>query len=509
MRRNPFRAVAFVLLACLAAALPRPGAAAPKDGGTLTIGVAAKVVGFDPFTFKTNNFETAMVSGMIFGNWFTLDAEGKQVPSNALSAELLDHGKAWRLHMRPGMKYSDGSPFDAAAVAAYWTRLLDPSKNQAFAAYYANAKEMVAIDPVTAELHLAAPTPMYQPTFSANGFSMLIMPPSHVAAAGAELNRKPIGAGPYMLTEWNPDGDMTLVRNPHYWDRKAQHFDKIVVKFIPDENSRYAAVQNGDIDMAFVPFEQVRDARKNPRLQVITQKATGSFTVMFNLKVPPLDDVRVRQALAYAVDRSADRKVVFADEVEMAKGFWPKDSPFGCEVDYPEYNPDKAKALLKDYGKPVKFTLRTPTSPIGVLGGQIYQSYWKKVGVEVELAPVQLGPAYIGPVFAGSYEATLWDVPDYVDPDVQVFAPFYSKSGANLSHADSPALDDALTRGRQSIDPAVRRQAYCDFAREFARYLPALLRDQHMYALVANAKLGGITHLRYGRFWPASAWWEQ
>src|SRR5262249_42593008 len=158
-----------------------------------------KVVGFDPFTFKTNNFETAMVSGMIFGNWFTLDPEGKQVPSNALSSEQLDDGKVLRLHLRPGMKFSDGSSFDATAVAAYWSRLLDSSKNQAFAAYYANSREMVAVDPLTAELRLNAPTPMYQPTLSANGFSMLIMPPQHAAAAGAELNRQPIGVGPYKL----------------------------------------------------------------------------------------------------------------------------------------------------------------------------------------------------------------------------------------------------------------------------------------------------------------------
>jgi peptide/nickel transport system substrate-binding protein len=334
------------------------------------------------------------------------------------------------------------------------------------------------------------------------------MPPQHEATAGAELNRQPIGAGPYMLEEWNPDGNMVLVRNPHYWDRKAQHFDKIVVKFIPDINSRYAAVQNGDVDLTYVTHEQVRDARKNPKLQVIRQAATGSFTVQFNLKAPPLDDVRVRQALAHAVDRNADRDVVFAGEVEMANSFWSPPSPFACAVDYPSYDPGKARALLKDYGKPVKFTLRTPTSPIAVLAAELYQSYWKKVGIEAEILPVQNGPAYIGPVFAGNYEAALWDVPDLVDPDVQVYAPYHSKSGANITHADNAVFDAALERGRNSLDLEVRQQAYCDFSREFAKYLPVLLRDQHIYYAVANARLRGITHLRFGRFWPAAAWWE-
>jgi ABC-type transport system substrate-binding protein len=86
------------------------------------------------------------------------------------------------------------------------------------------------------------------------------------------MNRKPIGAGPYMLSEWNQDGGMVLVRNPHYWNPDAQRLDKIVVKFIPDENSRYAALKSGDIDFAFGLMKQVQDARKNTALQVSKQR---------------------------------------------------------------------------------------------------------------------------------------------------------------------------------------------------------------------------------------------
>ena len=484
--------------------------AEPRDGGTLTIGIGAKALGFDPFTIKTNTYENAMVGGMIFGSSLLLDAEGRQVPYNALAVEWVDDNKTARIHLRPAMRFSDGSPYEADAVARHWARMLDPSRNQPFVAYLAGLKEVVAVDRLTIEWRLDRPVPIWQPGFSANGFLGWTMPPQHEQTAGVELNRRPIGGGPYMLEDWNSDGNMVLVRNPYFWDRKAQHFDKIVLKFIPDINSRWAAVQNGDIDLAIpVGFEHVQEARKNPRLQVITQPATGSFTVNFNLKSPALQDVRVRQALAYAIDRSADRKVAFADEVEMADSFWPKDSPFGCAVDYPRYDPAKAKALLAEYGRPVKFSLRTPTSPLAVLGAELYQSYWRKVGVEVELVQVQLGPAYIGPVFAGNYEAALWDVPDLVDPDVQVYAPFHSGSGANVTRADNPVLDAALEKGRGSVDPEVRRQAYCDFAREFARYLPALLRDQHLYAAVANPKLRGVTQLRFGRIWPATWWWEQ
>jgi peptide/nickel transport system substrate-binding protein len=371
-------------------------------------------------------------------------------------------------------------------------------------------KEVVAVDPVTVETRLKHPWAAFASQIPFNGFLNWVMPAKYEATAEQDMNRKPVGAGPYMLSEWNQDGGMVLVRNPHYWNPGAQHFDKIVVKFIPDENSRYAALKNGDIDFTFGPMQQVQDARKNAALQVIKQRGTGAFTVQFNTSAPPLDDVRVRQGLAYAIDRAAERKVILSDEGEMATSLWPAGSPWHCDdVVYPEYDPAKAQNLLKDYGKPVKVTLQVPAFPIGVLIGELYQSYWKKVGVETEIAQVTIGPAYIGPVFAGKYQAVLWDSPDLPDPDVQTYAVLHSGSGANVGRVNDTVLDEALERGRVSIDPAVRKAAYCDVAKEINKFVPFLLRYQHDYYGMANAKLRGITHLRFGRFWPAEAWWEK
>jgi len=488
-------------------------AAEPTSGGTLTIGTTGQVLGFDPFTTKTSTYETTMVGGMIFGTSFGLDEEGHQYPSQALSVEPSEDGKVWRVKLRPGMRFSDGSPYDADAIAKHWTRILDSSRNQAFLNYVVPYKEVVAVDPVTVDFRMNFPWPAFVPGLSFNAFFGWVMPPEHEASAGPDLNREPIGAGPYMLQEWNQDGGMVLTRNPYYWDKAAQHFDKIVIKFIPDENSRYAAVQAGDIDISAGTisgsFQQIQDARKNPHLQVVTQPATGAFTIQFNMAVPPFDDVRVRQALAYAIDRNADKKVILSGEGDMAKSFWGPASPWHCDVEYPEYDPEKARNLLKDYGKPVKFTLQLPPWPIAVLLGELYQSFWKKVGVDVELVQVQVGPSYIGPVFAGKYQAVGWDVPDLPDPDTQVYAVFHSGSGANTTHTKDPILDDALDRGRTSMDPEARKTAYCDFAREYNKALPALLRVQHAYYAIANKKLHVSHNLAFGRFWPAEDWWKK
>jgi peptide/nickel transport system substrate-binding protein len=498
-------ALAALAMACLL--LP---AGAQTRGGTLTIGVEQQVVGFDPVVTKTTAYQTVMVGGMIFGTPLGLDAAGNEYPLGALSVTPSPDGLVWTFKLRPGMQFSDGSPFTADDVVKHWARILDPQHSKPYIDYASPFKEVVATDPLTVEFRFKHPWPAYESQLAFNSFLAWIMPAKYEATAEQDMNRKPIGAGPYMLSEWNQDGGMVLQRNPHYWNPDVQHLDKIVVKFIPDENSRYAALKNGDIDFAFGSMQQVQDARKNPALQVIKQQGTGAFTVQFNTTSPPLDDVRVRQALAYAIDRAAERKVIFSDEAEMAKSLWPPGSPWHCdEAVYPEYDPAKAQSLLKEYGKPVKLTLQVPAFPIGALIGELYQSYWKKVGVETEISQVQIGPSYLGSVFAGKYQAVLWDSPDLPDPDVQVYAVLHSGSGANVGRVNDPVLDAALERGRVSMDSAVRKAAYCAVAREIDTFVPYLLRSQHDYYGMANAKLRGITHLRFGRFWPAEAWWER
>ena len=103
----------------------------------------------------------------------------------------------------------------------------------------------------------------------------------------------------------------------------------------------------------------------------------------------------------------------------------------------------------------------------------------------------------------------LWDSPDLPDPDFQTYAVLHSGSGANVGRVNDPVLDKALERGRVSMDPAARKAAYCDVAKEMNKIVPFLLSIQHDYYAVANAKLRGVTHLRFGRFWPAEAWWEK
>jgi ABC-type transport system substrate-binding protein len=226
---------------------------------------------------------------------------------------------------------------------------------------------------------------------------------------------------------------------------------------------------------------------------------TGAYTVNINTSSPPLDDVRVRQALAYALDRNVELKVAFDGVGQLATSFWGPGSQWNCpDVGYPEYDPEKARALLKDYGKPVKVVLQAQPTPTMTVPAQLYQSFWQKVGIETEIKNLQGGPSYIQPVLRGDYQMALWEVADVPDPDFQAYQAFFSKSGGNITRINDSRLDEAIETGRRSLDINVRKKAYCDFSKEMAKQMPILLRTQSIYFAITQPRVHDIPPLRRG-----------
>lgn len=473
----------------------------PKKGGALVMATSAQVQGFDAITIRGASRETTIAGALIFSNFFTRNEKGEPVPELAESVVPSENGTIWRLKLRPGLKFSNGAPFTAADVVAHFKdRILDPTRNQAFAGSLGSLKEVVAIDDMTLEFRLSAPWAAFPALLSADNYLFWIMPANHVAASGEDVSRRPIGAGPYVMSEWKQDDSITFVKNPHFWNPKAQHLDKIVIRFLPDPMARFTAVKTGDIDIFYEPLgKQVNEARADKKLKVVEYNGTGAYTANINTAVAPLDDVRVRRALAHAIDRKVELRVAFDNVGQIAESFWGPGSPWNCpDVGYPEYNPEKAKALLKEYGKPVKITLQSQPTPTMTIPAQLYQSFWQKVGIETEIKNIQGGPSYIQPVVRGDYKIAWWEVADVPDPDFQVYQSFYSMSGGNFTKIKSPKLDAAIEAGRTSLDLAVRKKAYCDVAKEMAKEMPIMLRLQTIHFAITQPRVQNIPPMRRG-----------
>src|SRR6185369_10211087 len=200
---------------------------------------------------------------------------------------------------------------------------------------------------------------------------------------------------------------------------------------------------------------------KDPKMKVHTYAGSGAQVYAFNTKVAPFDDVRVRQALVMALDR---KKMSQALTNGLAR---PASNPYGdgswvkCKDDgaLPE-DPKKAAALIKDYGKPVKFKMLLTATPRGRAFGQIYQQLWKNVGADMEIE--QVDQATFPPrAFQRKFEVIGWRIVDFPEPDLQMFANFYSKSPVNLANYTNPELDQLLEHARVTPDEAKRTDDYC------------------------------------------------
>ena len=192
---------------------------------------------------------------------------------------------------------------------------------------------------------------------------------------GDDYNRNPVGTGPYILKSWTAGDRMVLEKNPDYWNKGHPYLDRIVLKPLPDAQSRFASLQSGEADIVWddeYDADNIARAQKDPKMKVHTYDGSGAAVYAFNTKTPPFDDVRVRQALVMALDR---KKMSQAITNGLAR---PATNPYGdgswvkCKDDgaLPE-DLEKAKALLKDYGKPVEFKMLVTATPRGRNVGQV------------------------------------------------------------------------------------------------------------------------------------------
>ena len=233
---------------------------------------------------------------------------------------------------------------------------------------------------------------------------------------------------------------------------------------------------------------------------------SGASVAAINTKVPPLDDVRVRQALVMALDR---KKISQALTNGLAR---PNSNPYGdgswvkCKDDgaLPE-DPKKAAALIKEYGKPVKFKMLFTATPRGRANAQVFQQLWKAVGAELEIE--QVDQATIPPrAFQRKFDVTPWRIVDFPDPDLQMFANFYSKSPLNLANYTNPELDKALEEARVTPDQAKRTEYYCTASRIINQNATWFFVFQNTYYAMAKAKVKGVPKLYGGVIDVSNAW---
>lgn len=315
---------------------------------------------------------------------------GAVVPELATNVTILNP-QTVTIQLRKGAVFSDGTPFNSQAVMAGLLRNRDATTTPFLPAL----KTIAGIDTPTSTsltVHLSQPDAgaFYAILSDSDAFI-----PSPAAVAAGNLNTAPIGAGPFILKKYVPNSMIVLDRNPKYWDTQSIHVNEVQYVNVPGGAQQLTSLESGLVDVSQLPVDALAAVRNNSAFNVISVQSQASSLWMPVCKTQaPLDNVQVRQALSYAIDRKAINTAVLGGTGEPQWALWPQSSilfPKNLK-NYYAYNPKKAKALLKQAGFPNGFNIQLAyisTSPSVTETAQIVQQQWKQVGVNASLVPTQ------------------------------------------------------------------------------------------------------------------------
>jgi 4-phytase/acid phosphatase/peptide/nickel transport system substrate-binding protein len=493
-----------------AGALASP-AFAQKAGGSITVGLELDIPGFDPL--KVGVYDTAALSASsaLFDTLTYLDDKGEPQPKLALSWTHSDDFKTWTFKLRPGVKFHDGTPFNAQALKENFDRQKDPANRCRCAFYIAYIHDMEATDELTAVYHLNDPSVNFPALSSYAHQNAAVHSPTAWKTKGDDYNRNPVGTGPYILKSWTAGDRMVLEKNPNYWNKDHIYLDRITLKPLPDAQSRFASLQSGEADIIWddeADADNIQKAQKDPKLTVHTYDGSGASVSAINTKSPPLDDVRVRQALVMAIDRKKWSQALTNGLLRPASNPYGEGSWVKCKDDGAlPYDVEKAKALIKEYGKPVDFKAIFTATPRGRANGQVLQQFWKQIGANMEIE--QIDQASFPPrAFMRQFQIIGWRIVDFPDPDPQMYANFHTGSPVALANYSNPELDRLLEHARVTADVAARTEDYCAISRLINKEAIWFWYFQNTYFAVSTSKLKGLPKMYSGVIDVSGTWLE-
>jgi len=341
-----------------------------------------------------------------------INEDGALSPLLAESWKVDPDGKSFNFKLRKGIKFQDGSLFDAASVKFSFERAQDPkSTNKAKAAVFDNISHISTPDPYTVILVLHNPDGNF--LFRMGENTAVILHPS----SASTTNTKPIGTGPYKLETWNKGSSISLKKWEGYRAAESVKLNKVTFRFINDSAAQVAALLAGDIDgmPRFQAPQSLKQFQADKRFKVEIGNTAGKGIMTINNKRKPLDDVRVRRALSYAIDRKAFIDGVYEGLAKpIGSHMAPTDAGYIDLTAQYAYDPQKAKALLLEAGValPLNLTLTLPPPPYARKGGEILAAQLAKVGVVAKIENVEWAQ-WLSGAFKGNFDLT---VVNHVEP---------------------------------------------------------------------------------------------
>jgi peptide/nickel transport system substrate-binding protein len=437
---------------------------------------------------------TYYIGGKINEGLLTYDKDLNPQPLLATEWTVAPDGLRYRFRLREGVKWHDGRDFTAEDVA--FSILTLKQYHPRGRATFASVAQANVLGPHDVELILSKPNPYLLTAFA--GFESPIVP-RHLYEgtniAGNPYNAAPIGTGPFRFAEWVRGSHVRLVRNENYWGAPKPYLDQIVFRFIVDPAAAAVAIESGDVQVsvANLPLADIARLKAQPNLVVSTAAVPYSPTIAraeFNLENPYLADIRVRHAIAYAIDKDFIVNTVYLGYATRLDGPVSPDLTKFYTPDVPKYpfNPAKAEALLDEAGYKrgpdgYRFKLFIdPTQPSGPpkQTADYFAQALSKIGIKVVLRTQDFG-AFVKRIFTDrSFDIAIEGMSNFFDPTVGIQRLYWSKNFkpgvpfTNGSKYSNPDVDRLLESAAVEIDPVRRRKLFDEFQRLVVEDLPTL-----------------------------------
>jgi peptide/nickel transport system substrate-binding protein len=469
--------------AALASALALATAFAAHAARTdLVVGMQLEPPNLDP-----TGGAAAAIDEVVYANVFEgltrYRADGSIAPALAKSWDISADGLVYTFHLQDGVKFHDGTDMNAEDVKFSLDRARAEDSTNAQKALFAGIDNVEVVDALTVKITLKQPNGGFI-TNMAWGDAVIVAPESIATAA-----TNPVGTGPFKFGTWVQGDNIQIVKNPDYWGTPVQ-LDKATFKFISDPTAAFAAMMAGDID-AFPGYpapETLAQFEADPRFRVIGGNTEGETILSTNNKMPPLDNVKVREAIAHAINRQEIIDgAMFGYGTPIGTHFAPHHPDYVDLTGLSQYDPDLSKKLLAEAGFPDGFTttLKLPPPSYARRGGEIIAAQLRAVGIETEISNLEWAQ-WLEQVFRGKdYGLTIVSHTEPMDINIYARPDYYFQY-------DNPAFQQLMTDLNAATDPAARsailKQAQEVIAKDYVNgYLFQLARTS-----VIDAKIMGM-----------------
>jgi peptide/nickel transport system substrate-binding protein len=434
----------------------------------LTIGI-----GVDADTLNPQEQTTSLIMNMcalLYDTYLYLTPDGKLEPRLVTRYEVSPDGLRYTLHLREGVKFSDGTPFNAKAVKLSFDRALDPKLRVPLRFVVDMVKECLVVDDFTVQLKLKYPyAPMDQ---YLSVVTSATISPAAIEKYGDDVRNHPVGAGPFKLSEWVKGDRIVMVRNDDYWGPKPT-VEKIIWRIVPDPVTREIMLRSGQIDICYKPPPpDVATLKTDAKIKVDMPLDTRAIFMSLRCDQPVLKDKRVRQAFNYAVDKKGIvKRILFDDAQPMDGPMSPIQFGYAKMGHQYDYNSDKAKQLLKEANFDFNQTIRLATPQGRYLFdtqvAEAVQAYLQAIGVKAELRLYDWR-SYMAAVFKVEHPemdvALMGWGPVVMDGDGTLYGQFHTSvippHGIGSAFYSNPKFDKVVEATRIEQDPTKRLELF-------------------------------------------------